>query len=103
VSAPLRISARASGVRFAVRVVVRASRSQIAGIHDGALKVRLAAPPVDGAANDELVRVISRALHVPPSAVRIATGASNRSKTVDVAGVDVATAQRSLAIPVEPS
>ena len=92
----LRISARASGVRFAVRVVVRASRSELAGVLDGALRVRLAAAPVDGAANEELVSVVARALRVPSSAVRIAAGANSRSKTLDVAGVDVETAQRAL-------
>jgi uncharacterized protein (TIGR00251 family) len=59
---------------FAVRVVPRASRSEVAGEHDGALRVRVAAPPVDGAANEELIRTLARALRVPARDVRIMSG-----------------------------
>jgi uncharacterized protein YggU (UPF0235/DUF167 family) len=48
--------------------------------------VRVAAPPVDGAANAALVRVLADALHVPPSAIRIVAGAAGRRKVVDVTG-----------------
>ena len=71
---------------FNVRVVPRASRSEIAGEHDGALRVRIAAPPVDGAANDELVRVLARAFGVPRSAIEIAGGHASKLKTVRVTG-----------------
>ena len=76
-------------VRFAVRVQPRASRSAIEGVHGGALKVRLHAPPVDGAANDALVALLADALDVPRRAVRIVAGASSRAKIVEVDGVDV--------------
>lgn len=79
---------------FAVRVAPRASRSEISGEHDGALRVRIAAPPVDGAANRELMRVIARALKVPQNAVEIIAGTNSKNKTVRVQGVDAATLER---------
>ncbi|HET6668912.1 MAG TPA: DUF167 domain-containing protein [Pyrinomonadaceae bacterium] len=72
---------------FTVRVVPRASRTQIVGEADGALRVRVAAPPVDGAANDELVRVLARALKVSRSAVAITAGQTSRLKRVAVSGI----------------
>ena len=74
-------------VSFTVRVVPRASRSEIVGEADGALRVRIAAPPVNGAANDELVRVLARALGVPRSAVAITAGQTSRLKRVAVSGL----------------
>lgn len=71
---------------FKVRVVPRASRSEIVGEHDGALRVRVAAPPVDGAANEELVATLSRAFRVSRSAVQIASGHTSRLKHVRVVG-----------------
>ena len=71
---------------FKVRVVPRASRSELVGEHDGALRVRIAAPPVDGAANDELVRLLARAFDVPRSAIDITGGHAAKLKTVRVAG-----------------
>jgi uncharacterized protein (TIGR00251 family) len=71
---------------FQVRVVPRASRSELVGEHDGALRVRIAAPPVDGAANDELLRLLARAFDVPLSAVDITGGHAAKLKTVCVAG-----------------
>lgn len=79
-------SAKDGILSFQVRVVPRASRSEIVGEHDGALRVRIAAPPVDGAANEELVRLLSRALGLSRSAIEISAGHSARLKTVRVAG-----------------
>lgn len=74
---------RAGGrIRFRVRAVPRASTSGPAGERDGALLVRVTAPPVDGRANDALLRVLARALDVGPSEVRLEAGASSRTKTV---------------------
>lgn len=75
------------GVRFAVRVQPRASRSEIVGVHGDAMRVRLSAPPVDGAANEALVELIAELLGVGRRAVRIVSGASSRSKVVEVEGV----------------
>jgi hypothetical protein len=93
VSAPgaaggLAVSRRGDAVRFAVRVQPRASRSEVAGVHGDALKVRLSAPPVDGAANEALVRLLAEALGVPRRAVRIESGHGSRTKRVEVEGVE---------------
>jgi uncharacterized protein (TIGR00251 family) len=76
-----------SAVRFRVHVQPRASRTEIAGLHGTALKVRLHSPPVDGAANDELISFLAKTLGVSRSAVRIVSGQSSRGKTVEVEGV----------------
>ena len=70
---------------FKVLVSPRASHSEIIGEHDGALRVRIAAAPVEGAANEELVRVLAKTFDVPRSAVEIVTGHSSKRKTVSIA------------------
>ena len=80
----LDLQVRGDAVRLRVRVVPRASRTGVAGVHDGALRVRLAAPPVDGKANAALVRFLSRAIGVPRTGVRIVGGAAGRSKVLEV-------------------
>jgi uncharacterized protein len=83
------------GVRLIVRAQPRASRSAITGVmDDGALKVAVAvaAPPVDGAANDAIVELLAGVLGVPRRSVSIARGETGRNKQVDVEGIDVATA-----------
>lgn len=82
----LRIEVRGSLVRVAVHVQPRAARSEIVGQHGAALKVRLQAPPVDGAANDALVRVLADALGVSQRSVRVVAGATSRAKTVEIDG-----------------
>ena len=74
-------------VTFTVRVVPRASRSEIVGEHEGPLRVRVAAPPVNGAANEELVRLLARAFRVPRRAVRIIGGTTAKVKQVDITGI----------------
>ena len=71
---------------FAVRVVPRASKTAAAGEHDGALKVRVAAPPVEGAANAELKRFLAKRLGVPARAVEIVSGHASKTKVVRVSG-----------------
>lgn len=82
--------------RVVVHVQPRARRTEVAGLHGDAVKVRLAAPPVDGAANEELVRFVAESLGVPRAAVRVAAGATSRRKTLEVEGVDGARARRLL-------
>ncbi|HKY98410.1 MAG TPA: DUF167 domain-containing protein [Gemmatimonadaceae bacterium] len=77
----------ANGVRFTVHVQPRASRTEVAGVHGTALKVRLHSPPVDGAANEELVSFLASELGVAKRAVRIVAGQSSRGKTVEVDGI----------------
>ena len=78
----------------AVRVIPRARKTEIAGTRDGALLVRLAAPPVEGAANDALIAFLAGRLAVPRRAVRIVSGGRGRQKRVAVAGVTAAQALR---------
>lgn len=86
----------ASGVVINVRVIPRAGKSGIAGTRGQALLVRLHAPPVDGAANAELVEVIADALSVPKRAVTIVSGDRSRGKRVSVSGIDRATVEARL-------
>ncbi len=76
-------------VTFRVRVVPRASKSGVAGEQDGALRVRVAALPIDGAANAELARTLARSLDVPVRAVEIIGGETSKNKRVRVSGVSV--------------
>ncbi len=86
------------GVLLDVRVVPRAGRAGLAGTRGGALLVRLNAPPVEGAANAELVEVISRLLGVPRRAVTIVAGERGRQKRVRVEGVTVDAARARLVV-----
>ena len=81
------LTAAAAGVRLAVVVTPRASRTEVAGVAEGRLKIRVAAPPVGGAANEELVRFLARALGVPRGAVAVTAGAAGRRKTLQVQGI----------------
>ena len=74
-------------VRFAVRVQPRASRSEVVGVHGEALKIRLSAPPVDGAANEQLMIFLADIFAVSRRSVRILAGESSRSKLVEIDGV----------------
>jgi uncharacterized protein (TIGR00251 family) len=85
-------------VRLRVRVQPRASRTELAGPHGDALTVRIAAPPVDGAANEALVRFLADRLEVPRSAVRLEAGAAGRSKLVAVAGLTLGAAVHRLGL-----
>jgi uncharacterized protein (TIGR00251 family) len=73
-----------NSVIFAVRVVPRASRSEIVGEHDGALKIRIASPPVDGAANGELIKVLSKFFGVSKSSIEIIGGQTSKQKQVRI-------------------
>jgi uncharacterized protein (TIGR00251 family) len=75
---------------FRVRVVPRASKTALAGVYDGALKVRVAAPPVEGAANAELTRFLAKRLGVAAGAVEIVGGHTSKSKVVRAAGAKAA-------------
>ncbi|MFN2565794.1 MAG: DUF167 domain-containing protein [Gemmatimonadaceae bacterium] len=86
---PLRVDERDGRARVTVRVQPRASRSEVVGLHGDALRVRLTAPPVAGAANAALVELIAAALGVPRRSVRIVAGARSRGKVVEVDGVGV--------------
>lgn len=79
------------GVEIQIKVIPRAGRTALAGLRDGALLVRLAAAPVDGAANEALIEAIAGALGVPKRAVSIVSGERSRQKRLRVTGIDVDT------------
>ena len=83
----IQILEQGGALLFKVRVVPRASRSGIAGEHDGALRVRVAAPPVDGAANEELMRTLAKSFDVPVRYVLIVSGHESKLKQVQVKGI----------------
>ena len=83
----LKLTTKDGAVRLDVRARPRAHKSRLVGAREGALEVQLAAPPVDGAANDELVRTLAAALGVAKSAVHIVRGETGRNKLVEIQGL----------------
>ena len=79
----------ADGVSFEVRVQPRSSKTEISGIQDGVLRVRLTSPPVDGAANRQCIELFARKMKIPKRAIRIASGASARRKRLKVLGLGI--------------
>ena len=71
---------------FTIRVVPRASKSEIVGEVEGSLKIRISSPPVDGAANEEVVKVLAKAFGVSKSNVTIVSGETSKTKRVRVIG-----------------
>jgi len=90
----IKYSERDGFITFQVRVVPRAARSEIVGDHDGALRVRIAAPPVENAANEELLRLLAAALGVRRKRVEITAGHTSKLKTVVVTSSDLAVIER---------
>ncbi len=86
----IQYSEKDRGLTFAVRIVPRASRTEIAGEYNGALRIRIAAPPVAGAGNRELIRLLARLFKLPQNAVEIVSGSASKSKIVQIAGADSA-------------
>ena len=78
----LKLDAGDRGIRFAVIVQPRAARNEVTGLHDGALRLRLKAPPVDGAANKMCLKFLAKVLDVPKSSLEITAGLASRRKRV---------------------
>lgn len=85
------------GAVVRVRVIPRSTRSRLDGTRDGALLVRLAAPPVDGAANAALIELLARALDVSRRSLAVVGGERSRLKRVRVDGLDAGQVARRLA------
>jgi len=83
----LEVTERDGGVVFEVRVAPRSSRDQVLGVHAGALKVALTAPPVEGAANAALVALLAKRFGVPRRSVHILRGETSRVKTLRIDGI----------------
>lgn len=75
------------GVLLSVRAVPRASKNEIQGVHGDALKVRLQAPPVEGKANEALIRFLSDALDISRAQLSIASGETGRNKKILISGI----------------
>ena len=92
----IQLKESAAGVSFAVRVQPRASRTAVTGNLDGAVKVALATPPVDGKANEALIRFFAELFGVSQSAIEIVSGETSRNKVVRVSGVSIEQLHRRL-------
>ncbi len=80
----LQIDTNPTGIKFNIRVQPRASRNQVVGLHNGALKVKVQAPPVEGAANKACIAVMAKALQIPKSSIEIISGHNARNKRLRV-------------------
>jgi uncharacterized protein (TIGR00251 family) len=76
------------GIRIAVQLAPNAKKTEVTGVHDGALKIRLQAPPVEGKANEALLRFLAERLQAPKSAVRLLHGQTSKRKLVEVTGLN---------------
>jgi uncharacterized protein (TIGR00251 family) len=81
---------RGDGVRLAIRCIPRGGADRIEGVVEGRLRVRVAAPAVDGEANDALLRLLADELDLPRGAVRLVAGQTGRNKTLAIEGIDAA-------------
>jgi uncharacterized protein (TIGR00251 family) len=93
---PIRESA--NGATFAIKVHPRAKKNAIAGEADGALKLSLTAPPIDGKANDACIEFFAKLLKVPRSSVTIASGQTSRNKVIRVLGLSAEEVRRGIAL-----
>jgi uncharacterized protein (TIGR00251 family) len=92
------LTATGEGVLIAVRAAPRAARDEVAGLHGDAIRIRLRAPPVEGKANEALVRYLADRLGVPARAVALVAGQTGRAKRVRVAGVTPERVRRALLV-----
>ena len=92
----IELRSRGESVGLRVRVKPKSHRTEVVGVHDGALVVALAAPPHEGHANNELVRLIAQLANVPASRVQIVSGTSARTKLLRIHGIDAAALRASL-------
>lgn len=92
------------GAALPVKVVPRASKNEIVGVGpDGALKIRVTAPPVDGAANEAVIALLAKALGIPKSNVDIVAGLTGTSKLVSLIGIDPAAVDEKLRQAAKPA
>jgi uncharacterized protein (TIGR00251 family) len=93
---PPRDKGAGESIALSVRIQPRASKNEITRMENGGLKIRLTAPPVDGAANEALIRFLADTLSVPKSQIEISSGHTSRDKIVRIRGVDRADTERLL-------
>ena len=95
------ISASATGTFIRLRVQPRASRERLEGVRDGHVRLRLTAPPVDGAANAACIAFLAKALHVSRAQIHVQAGEKSRDKLLHIAGMTPA--QVAAALGIAPS
>jgi uncharacterized protein (TIGR00251 family) len=79
-----------AGIVFRLHVQPRAKRCEVAGVHDGALKVKVTAPPVEDAANRAVIEFLSRSLGVSKASLQILAGGKSRDKVLQISGLSLA-------------
>ncbi|HVO83195.1 MAG TPA: DUF167 family protein [Syntrophobacteria bacterium] len=84
------------GVILRVKVQPRASRDEVVDVHGDALKVRITAPPVEGAANTHLLTVLAKKLGIPRGRLELRTGSASRLKSITIKGISAAEVRRRL-------
>ena len=87
----MEISKKDDGITFDIRVVPRASRSEIVGTHDNALKIRIAAPPVNGAVNAALIKFLAKQFGVSKSDIEIVGGETSKNKRIKIKNLSQST------------
>jgi uncharacterized protein len=92
----IEVSEKNEAVTFRVRAQPRAAKTEIVGEYGGAVKLRIAAPPVDGKANDEMIRFFSKLFMIPNRSVEIVSGDSSRDKIVRLHNISLARVQEGL-------
>ncbi|HKQ93628.1 MAG TPA: DUF167 domain-containing protein [Blastocatellia bacterium] len=93
----IKLATKDGVVTFNVRVQPRASKNGVVGELDGVLKIRLAAPPVEGQANEELIRLLAELFDAPRRRIAILSGQTSKNKVVGVSGISIDEASRILA------
>ena len=94
------VSTSDEGILLRLHIQPRASKSEVAGTHGDCLKIRLKAPPVEGKANSELIKFLSKLLGLPKNNIEIISGHASRRKTVKLAGI---TKEKLIKILLTPS
>jgi uncharacterized protein (TIGR00251 family) len=89
IDSELKIRETGEGLEFRLHVLPRAKRSEVAGIHAGALKVKTTAPPVDDAANRAIIQYLSTLLGIPRSSIQILSGLKSRDKKLQIRGLSL--------------
>jgi uncharacterized protein (TIGR00251 family) len=93
---PPRDKGAVESITLSIRIQPRASKNEIAWMENGGLKIRLTSPPVDGAANEALIRFLADTLSITRSQVEIVRGHTSRDKIVRISGVGKADAEKLL-------
>ena len=78
----VRLRESKKGLTFDIQVIPHASRAEIAGVQEGAFKIKVTAPPVEGAANEACIKLLAKELGLKKSQMEISSGAKSRKKTV---------------------